>query len=153
MKKKKIFLHLLSFLFFTFLFVYWLLNDKSKSNIDIYGLSTAYILFAFAPVLSLALQYEVSKDRAFFKKFTNSTTEDLEMSDYLRISFLLFYNLGAYAGVKLRKIVLKKEYRKTDIKHIELIEEIINRKKSLLFVLIVQLLLITIMFSSYFFIR
>ena len=152
MKKTKFFLHLLSFLFFTFLFIYWLLNDESKSKNDFYGISTAYLLFAFAPVLSLVLQYEVSKDRVFFNKFTDSNNKNLTMNDYLRISFLLFYNLGAYAGVKFRKNILKKEYRKTDIRYVELVDEIISRKKSLLVLLLIQLSLIFIMFVSYFFI-
>ncbi|SLJ84305.1 hypothetical protein DABAL43B_1107 [Psychrobacter sp. DAB_AL43B] len=125
--------------------------DKSKN--EIYGVLGAYLLFVIPPILSLALQYEVSKDRMFFIKFINSNTENLKMDDYLRISFLLFYHLGAYTGVELRKILLKKNYRKTDMVHLELIGEIIKRKKILLAILMVQLIMIIALFSSYFFIK
>ncbi|WP_299189206.1 hypothetical protein [uncultured Psychrobacter sp.] len=112
-----------------------------------------YLMFAVAPLLSLALQYEVSRDYEFFNNFTSGTTKEFKMDDYLRISFLLFYNLGAYVGIQLRKKVLKKEYRKTDIRHIELVNEIIDRKRGLLVILIIQLLITILLFSSYFFIR
>ena len=124
-----------------------------KSKIEIYGISCAYLLFVIPPILSLSLQYEVSKDRMFFNKFINSNTENLKMNDYLRISFLLFYHLGAYTGVELRKILLKKKYRNTDMVHLELIREIIKRKKMLLAILVVQLIMIITLFSSYFFIK
>ena len=100
--KKKLILHLLSFIFFTFLFVYWLFSIDSKSNSEIYAIPVAYLMFAIAPLLSLALQYEVSKDNEFFNNFTSGNTKDFKMDDYLRISFLLFYNLGAYAGIQIR---------------------------------------------------
>ena len=108
MKKKSI-LHLLSFVFFTFLFVYWLFFIDSKSDSEIYAVPVVYLMFAVAPLLSLALQYEVIKDKEFFNNFTSSTTKVFKMNDYLRISFLLLYNLGAYAGIQMRKKILKKE--------------------------------------------
>ena len=150
---KKSILHFLSFVFFTFLFVYWLFSIDSKSNSEVYAIPVAYLMFAIAPLLSLALQYEVSKDNEFFNNFTSGTAKEFKMDDYLRISFLLFYNLGAYVGIQLRKKVLKKEYRKTDIRHIELVNEIIDRKRGLLVILIIQLLITILLFSSYFFIR
>ena len=151
MKKKSI-LHLLSFVFFTFLFVYWLFVIDSKSDSEIYAVPVVYLMFALAPLLSLALQYEVIKDKEFFDNFTSSTTKVFKMDDYLRISFLLLYNLGAYAGIQMRKKILKKEYRKTDIRHIELVNEIIDRKRILLIILTIQLLITILLFSSFFFI-
>ena len=151
MKKKSI-LHLLSFVFFTFLFVYWLFFIDSKSDSEIYAVPVVYLMFAVAPLLSLTLQYEVIKDKEFFNNFTSGTTKDLKMDDYLRISFLLFYNLGAYTGIQMRKKFLKKEYRKTDIRHIKLVNEIINRKRILLVILTIQLLITILLFSSFFFI-
>ena len=151
MKKKSI-LHLLSFVFFTFLFVYWLFFIDSKSDSEIYAVPVVYLMFAVAPLLSLALQYEVIKDKEFFNNFTSSTTKVFKMYDYLRISFLLLYNLGAYAGIQMRKKILKKEYRKTDIRHIELVNEIIDRKRILLIILTIQLLITILLFSSFFFI-
>lgn len=152
MKKKSI-LHLLSFVFFTFLFIYWLFFIDSKSDSEIYAIPVGYLMFAVAPLLSLALQYEVIKDNEFFNKFTSGTIKEFKMDDYLRISFLLFYNLGAYVGIHLRKKVLKKEYRKTDIRHIDLVNEIIDRKKYLLVILIIQLLITFLLFGSFFFIK
>lgn len=111
MKKKSI-LHLLSFVFFTFLFVYWLFFIDSKSDSEIYAVPVVYLMFAVAPLLSLALQYEVIKDKEFFNNFTSSTTKVFKMNDYLRISFLLLYNLGAYAGIQMRKKILKKNIEK-----------------------------------------
>jgi len=150
--KKKSILHLLSFVFFTFLFVYWLFFIDSKSDSEIYAVPVVYLMFAVAPLLSLALQYEVIKDKEFFNNFTSSTTKVFKMNDYLRISFLLLYNLGAYAGIQMRKKILKKEYRKTDIRHIELVNEIIDRKRILLIILTIQLLITILLFSSFFFI-
>ena len=153
MKKTKIILHLLSFLFFTFLLTYWMFLDDRKTNSEIYAILVIYLLFAIAPLLSVALQYEIGKDKEFFNKFTSNNTENFKMNDYLRVSFLLFYNLGIYIGVKLRKNILNKEYRKTDIKHIEIVDEIISGKRFLLVILIIQLFITTLLFSSFFFIE
>ncbi|WP_025651032.1 MULTISPECIES: hypothetical protein [Psychrobacter] len=153
MKKTKVILHLSSFIFFTILFYILFLKDGELFDTNFFVFIAAYILFALAPLLSLALQYEVSKDNEFFNKFTSGTTKDFKMDDYLRISFLLFYNIGAYAGIQIRNKVLKKEYRKTDMRHIKIVNEILDRKKILLVILIIQLLITILLFSSYFFIR
>ena len=73
-------------------------------------------------------------------------TTSLKNSDYLRISFLLFYNIGAYAGIQIRNKVLKKEYRKTDMRHIKIVNEILDRKKILLVILIIQLLITILLY-------